>query len=225
MTRAAIQRRIKYFQSRVRATMPGTAAHTRARNLLSVAERMLLCHHATGSVAGWHKYHIPERGLHMDTIALIANAMDAARRKLSRGEQLMLIDIYNGTILSPAHLGSGLLAQVADALADVPGQYEAKWSVDGEAMLQKIRSLSQLDAALIELWAAGYWQLHDTVEDSLNAYLRGSLTIATHIESVVATLDDVSERLAKTRSAFKSATVAEARALVEQAAERLRLGA
>ncbi len=158
-------------------------------------------------------------------IMTLAQAMDAARRKLSRGEQLMLIDIYNGTILSPAHLGSGLLAQVADALADVPGQYEAKWSVDGEAMLQKIRSLSQLDAALIELWAAGYWQLHDTVEDSLNAYLRGSLTIATHIESVVATLDDVSERLAKTRSAFKSATVAEARALVEQAAERLRLGA
>jgi len=160
----------------------------------------------------------------MDTIALIANAMDAARRKLSRGEQLMLIDIYNGTILSPAHLGSGLLAQVADALADVPGQYEAKWSVDGEAMLQKIRSLSQLDAALIELWAAGYWQLHDTIPDSLNAYLRGTLTIATHIESIASQLDDAGARLERTKSAFKSAAVAEVRTMIEQAAEKLRIG-
>jgi len=57
MTLATLQKRIEHFQRRVRVTTPGTAPHTRARNLLRVAERMLLCYKATGSVAGWHKYH------------------------------------------------------------------------------------------------------------------------------------------------------------------------
>lgn len=160
----------------------------------------------------------------MDTIAVIAQAMDAARRKFTRGEQSMLIDIYNGTALSPAHLGAGLLAQVEDAFALYPGVYEYEWSVDSAAMLDKLRTLSPLDAALLELWAVGYWPLHDSVPDSLNAYLRGTLTIATHIESVAATLDDAGERLERTKSAFKSATVAKIRTMIEQAAEKLRVG-
>ncbi len=155
-------------------------------------------------------------------IMTLAQAMDAARRKFTRGEQSMLIDIYNATALSPAFLGDGLLAQVEDTFADVPGQYEAKWGVDRAAMLQKIRALSPLDAALIELWAAGYWPLHDTIPDSLNAYLRGTLTIATHIESIASQLDDAGARLERTKSAFKSAAVAEVRTMIEQAAEKLR---
>lgn len=150
----------------------------------------------------------------MQIITVITQAMDMARRKFSRGEQLMLIDIFNGTALTPGILGQHLIAQVEDSFALYPGMYEEKWEVDQKQMLEKIVSLTPWETIFLELWAVGFWALGK--EDALDAYVAGRINLSIRLTDVIARLDSVSEMLEKTKSAFKSAAIAEARDIVEE---------
>lgn len=150
----------------------------------------------------------------MQIITVISQAMDMSRRKFTRGEQSMLIDIFNGTLLTPGILGRHLIAQVEDSFALYPGVYEEKWGVEKSAMIEKCRALNPTEAALCELWAVGFWALG---VDALESYLDGRLNLAVRITDVIARLDSAAERLEKTKGAFKSAAVAEAREVVKGA--------
>ena len=159
----------------------------------------------------------------MQIITVISQACDMARRKFSQGEQSMLIDIFNGTALPPNILGQHLTAQVEDSFRLYPGQYEKKWSVTEKEMMDKIISLDPATAIFLELWAVGFWAINTSEPGELEDYLSNKLNLTVRVEDILQQLQEVSDRLEQTRSAFKSATIAEARASVNKITDTLRL--
>jgi hypothetical protein len=151
-------------------------------------------------------------------ISTITQAMDTARRKFTRGEQLMLIDIFNSTMLTPGILGQHLTAQIEDSFALYPGQYEEKWEVNQKEMMEKIVSLTPADAIFLELWAVGYWAVADPIStgETLENYVQGKFNLESRLREVIEKLEMVGEKLEQTKSAFKSATIAEARKSIEE---------
>lgn len=155
----------------------------------------------------------------MQIITVITQAMDMARRKFTRGEQLMLIDIFNGTMLTPQILGQHLTVQIEDSFALYPGMYEEKWIVDRTEMTEKIISLDPISAIFLELWAVGYWAIHDPDrEGMLDAYVAGKINLAVHMTDILARLHTVSETLLNSRTAFKSPAIADARQVTDEIA-------
>jgi hypothetical protein len=152
-------------------------------------------------------------------IDCISQAADIARRKFTAGEQSMLLDIFNGTFLTPGILGQHIIAQVEDSFRLYPGEYESKWSVDKTAMLEKINALDQCDSALMELWAVGFWQINPEAVDD---YLAGKLTLGSAYTAQLAALDFISDRLEKTKGSFKSGEIANCRTELDRVIEKLR---
>jgi len=151
-------------------------------------------------------------------IDCISQAADIARRKFTAGEQSMLLDIFNGTFLTPGILGQHIVAQVEDSFRLYPGEYEQNCGVDKSAMLEKISALDRYDSALIELWSVGFWQISPGAVDD---YIAGKLTLGRAYSAQLATLADISSRLEKTKGSFKSATLAQCRTDLDQAIEKL----
>lgn len=151
-------------------------------------------------------------------LSVITQAMDMARRKFTRGEQLMLIDIFNGTMLTPGILGQHLTAQVEDSFDLYPGQYEEKWKVDRKEMVEKIASLDPATSVFLELWAVGYWSVADPVSSSVDIenYIQGKFSLESRAREIIERLHKVEDRLDKTKAAFKSAAVAESRKEIEE---------
>lgn len=155
----------------------------------------------------------------MRVITILSQACNTVRRTLSRAEQSMLIDIFNGTILAPRMLGTHLVPQVEDSFDLYPGYYEEKWGVSKQELLAKVKGLTQQQATLLELWAVGFWALG---EASTTRYLDGEVSLEVYAEGIVSELDKAVKGLEGTKGAFKSAAVANARRQVEEGAERLR---
>lgn len=143
----------------------------------------------------------------MQILTIIAQAMDIARRKFSREEQTMLIGIFHAynTPIIPGLLGQHLLAGVEDSFRRYPGIHEEKWGIKKDEMVEKIKALDPISAALLELWAACFWCLDARM---LEPYLEGKLTLSTHIEGIIRSLE--------------SAAVAEEREVVENAQQILK---
>jgi len=71
-------------------------------------------------------------------------------------ELSLIIDIYNGTMLSPYHYGSNSLAVgISDSIA-LDGMAE-KWEIDPASLLGKVKGLTPAQAICLEIWANGFW--------------------------------------------------------------------
>lgn len=155
----------------------------------------------------------------MQILTVLSQACDQARKKFCREEQLMFIDIFNGTALTAGILGQHLTAQVEDSFNLYPGIYEEKWGTSKKDMLDKIMSLDRYEAALVELWAVGFWAL--SKEDALESYIAGRINISIRVTDAIARLHTAGDQLEKTKSAFKSASIADCRKTIQEAAEIL----
>jgi hypothetical protein len=133
----------------------------------------------------------------------------------------MLLDIYNSTALNPGFLGDGLTRQVEDSFDLYPGRYEGRWSVDKTAMLEKIRALSQYEAAWIEIWAVALGSIQEGVEDAFEKYITGKLSLGSALLDYLQTLQDAAKKLEESRSVAKIQLVSEARAEIERVIGRL----
>jgi hypothetical protein len=77
------------------------------------------------------------------------------RGTFSRGELMLMIDVFNATALMPALAGQHIGATVADGI-DLD-HLDQKWEIDGAALNTKIAALSIFQAACLEIWANGFW--------------------------------------------------------------------
>lgn len=154
----------------------------------------------------------------MQILTILTEAGNIARRGLSRGEQSMLIDVFNGTMLTSETLGQHLIVQVEDSFSHYPGIYEEKWGIDREDMLRKINRLTRLGAAMLELWIFSFWAIKGA---SMEAYIDCKTNLSIHMKEIITRLEAVSESLEKTKGAFKSASVAKSRETIEEAASLL----
>lgn len=142
------------------------------------------------------------------------------------GELKMFLDIYNGTHLNPVSIqhGAGLELSVSDSFDLYPGMYEAKWGTDKTAMLTKIRELTDWQAACLVIWACDFWQSGAyEQEDAINRYIQGKLSVSSLYEEALNAIKRAIELQEKTKGAFKSPAIGEARAQCEKAAKILEI--
>ncbi len=157
----------------------------------------------------------------MEIITVITHAMDISRKNLSINEQKMLIDIYKGVNLTPHLIGNALIVWVEDSFNLYPNYYEEKWGVKKEEMIEKIKALDSVSRALVELWASGFWAMSTNQPGELDDYIKGKLNLANILNGIIKQLENISKSLLQTRSAFKSATVAESRVKIDRIVHNL----
>lgn len=81
--------------------------------------------------------------------------MHNLRGRFTRGELMLMIDVFNATALTPMLAGQQLDIQVADGIA--LDELDKKWEIDGGALNNKIADLTIFEAACLEIWANGFW--------------------------------------------------------------------
>lgn len=96
--------------------------------------------------------------------------MDAT---LTEGELLMVLDVMNGTIVTPGLEGRCVVINVEDSFIIYPGMYEEKWGVDKKVMLEKLRAMPADWLVLIEKWATDYWDSEPLPD--INSYVNAAI--------------------------------------------------
>lgn len=71
-------------------------------------------------------------------------------------ELYLILDVMNGTMLTPQMAGQQIGGNVADGIA--LDCLDKKWEIDGKALNDKISKLSLIEAAAIEIWAISFWE-------------------------------------------------------------------
>jgi hypothetical protein len=90
--------------------------------------------------------------------ALYKMALEGARRRLrpTRNEARAILDVHNGLLITVGILGQHLRADTADAI-ELNG-LDAKWELDGRGFVKRLRELTLVESAAIEIWASDFWE-------------------------------------------------------------------
>ena len=88
--------------------------------------------------------------------SLFAKEMAGIKEKFNQDELKLIIDVFNGLLPTAMMAGHHLLASVEDGIR--LDNLDAKWQVDGQELVDKIKALSPAQRAILEIWGIGYWQ-------------------------------------------------------------------
>jgi len=86
---------------------------------------------------------------------LYRQTMFNLKGRFTRGELMLIIDVFNSTALTSILAGQQIDIQVADGIA--LDELDKKWEIDGNALNRKIAELGMFEAACLEIWANGFW--------------------------------------------------------------------
>jgi hypothetical protein len=90
---------------------------------------------------------------------LCRSALVEVKGLFSAGELCLMIDVLNGTLLTPEIAGQTLYHNCIDGIAlDFLDQ---KWEVDEASFKERLKSLTSFQAAALEIWAKGFWEGSD----------------------------------------------------------------
>lgn len=114
---------------------------------------------ATEFIDNWFKRRNPGIEFILESFYITFNhALYEIKGKFSDNELNLILDAFNGTLLTTQIMGQHLLPQVEDGC-----RFEfldEKWEVKKEELLKKISDLTNFQAAAVELWASAFWQKH-----------------------------------------------------------------
>jgi hypothetical protein len=97
------------------------------------------------------------------------------RKKLFTGNELKLIlDVFNGTMLTSFLAGQHIDASVQDAI--YLDRLNEKWEIDGKVLIGKIESMSVFEKCVLEIWANAFWYSKKK-HDDLEKYVSGLLEV------------------------------------------------
>lgn len=88
-------------------------------------------------------------------------------------ELKLMIDVMNGTILSPQIGGQHLPMNVSDGIA-LDG-LDKKWNVDAETINDKLAGMSTPEIFFLEIWIQGFWQQNTESGVDLDEYISVAL--------------------------------------------------
>ena len=81
------------------------------------------------------------------------------RHKFSAQELMLLIDSYNGTMLSPDFSGRAVVDHVSDAIEHE--HLAEKYGVDANKLVTDLALMDPFDHAALEIWCKAYWEQMD----------------------------------------------------------------
>ena len=159
----------------------------------------------------------------MQLFRLYQETINIVKQKFTRDELSMMLDVMNGTYIDPHTISRVLIANVEDSFKLYPGQYEEKWQVKKEEMLPKLESLNEFQASCLAIWANDFWYGSETGagELDLEAYIKDAPIITQQLSAISHHLQEAINLMEASKSAFKSAQIAEARESAKKAMEIL----
>jgi hypothetical protein len=99
------------------------------------------------------------KGIDNDCFAqLYIESASELRKRFSRGEIGMMIDVMNGTMLDERFSGESLIVNVLDSFDLYPGMYEEKWDIEKDSFLKKLLPLSPFERTVLETWVVDFWE-------------------------------------------------------------------
>ena len=97
---------------------------------------------------------------------LYRRALSEAKNLFTDDELRLIVDVFNGTALTPGSSGLHLALSVEDSIT-LDG-YDQKWNIDPININAKIAELSTFQTACLEVWANGFWYSKASQEKSLD---------------------------------------------------------
>ncbi len=95
--------------------------------------------------------------------AMLDRGLATARKKITRREAKLLLDVQNSTFFDSSQvsiwLHGGLHHQVSDGIA-LDGM-DKKWEIDGPALLAKIAALTDMETIAMLDWCRWMWRNHE----------------------------------------------------------------
>jgi hypothetical protein len=88
--------------------------------------------------------------------------------RFSHDEICLMIDVMNGTALTPRSAGQHILLNVQDGMKI--DHLDQKWRVDGSALIEKLSGMSTPDLMFLEVWIAGFWNQNGKI--TLEKYIK-----------------------------------------------------
>lgn len=98
---------------------------------------------------------------------LLAYGLESAAKKITKNEAMLLLDVLNGVWVNDLRLWlcGALVHEVYDSMA--LNRSHEKWKVDKDAMLDKLRGLSELEVLGVLDWAMQTWEHMDPVSETV----------------------------------------------------------
>lgn len=93
--------------------------------------------------------------------------------KFTAGELRLMIDVMNGTMLSPEMAGQHLSLNVADGIA--LDALDKKLEVDAETLNKKLAEMSTPELMILEIWIQGFWEAVTNHGQDLDEYIKVAL--------------------------------------------------
>lgn len=91
---------------------------------------------------------------------LYARTLLDLRGKFTGNEIALLIDTFNGTMLTPQLAGQHLILSAADSME--LDRTDEKWNVEPKDFLTRLAALSHFERAVLELFVRAYWESDET---------------------------------------------------------------
>ena len=93
--------------------------------------------------------------------------------KFTAGEIKLMIDVMNGTMLSPEMAGQHLPINVTDGIA-LDGLDE-KWGVDAVQLNRALAGMSTPELMILEIWIKGFWHAVKDHGQDMDEYIQPAL--------------------------------------------------
>lgn len=104
--------------------------------------------------------------------------IDDLKKLFTKGELKFLLDVMNGSNMlihenpySDEHsmFGHMLIPNADDSFRLYPGEYESKWGVEKDIIMNKLTSLNRFQLCCMEIWIAIFW--NDSENVSVDEYI------------------------------------------------------
>ena len=112
--------------------------------------------------------------------ALYRVALDGAAKRLAltKPEAMLILDVFNGLLLTGGILGQHARAEIQDAIR--LDQVDRKWDVNGRSLVERLRELPLTLSAALDLGAADFWGSHERDDEGWERAHLGLLVRVEH---------------------------------------------
>lgn len=148
--------------------------------------------------------------------------VESLKRHFTPEELYMVLDVMNGTHLLSISgtMGQHAPLNVYDSFRLYPGEYEKKWNVNKDQLLEKFKQLDHWHIAILEIWCARFWEFVSGRGgpgfDHKEYCLVGKFSLQSQHGEAMKHLDESIKKMEESRGAVKSKTIALARSEAEK---------
>lgn len=86
---------------------------------------------------------------------LFATTTSELKGQFEENELALMIDVMNGTALTPQIMGQHIASNVADGMA-LDG-LDKKWGIERDVLNSKLKNCTIFQKAVLEIWSTGFW--------------------------------------------------------------------